>query len=185
MSGGGRPKPVAAAMRWRLEEPQAESDVTPAPPPAHIAPAPADRFGFQSAWLGESMGDWRAHAPPAVTCATQARVTTCSAPPQPLGGGYEARNLTYRFVDGQLARISFRTSVDGFSWVTARLDGRYGRPDSILRDDIQAEALDIPHVQDTWRNGRSTIVLDDPTGDLRTLRVTYSLDALASALPAT
>jgi hypothetical protein len=111
-------------------------------------------------------------------------VTTCSGPLVPLGGGYVARNLTYRFVDGTLARISFRTSIDAFEWVRHRLDTRFGHPASVVRDDIVTESLDFPHVRDTWRNGRSSIVLDDPTRDMATLRVTYTLDALASALPA-
>jgi hypothetical protein len=158
--------------------------MTPAPPPAQASPAPVVRYGFEQAQLGEALAAWRAAAPAGVTCQTAARVTICSAPLTPLGGGYVARNLTYRFVDGQLARISFGASIDAFDWVRHRLDTRFGEPTSVTRDEIHAESLDFPHVRNTWRNARSTIVLDDPTRDMATLRVTYTLDALASALPA-
>jgi hypothetical protein len=43
--------------------------------------------------------------------------------------------------------------------------------------------MEFPHVRDVWSNGRATIVVDDPSQDMATLRVTYTLDSLASALP--
>jgi hypothetical protein len=101
-----------------------------------------------------------------------------------LGGGYVARNLTYRFVNGELARINFHTSVDAFSWVRSRIDTRFGDPGRVVRNDVVADSVAFPHIQDVWRNGRATIVVDDPSRDMSTLRVTYSLDSLASALPA-
>lgn len=153
--------------------------------PAHAAPAPTVRYGFNRSQLGETLAVWRADAPKGVTCQPSGQVTTCSAPLVPLGGGYVARNLTYRFVNGELARISFHASIDAYSWVRHRLDTRFGDPTRIARNDILAESLDFPHVRDVWRNGRATIVLGDPTRDMATLRVTYTLDSLASALPAT
>jgi hypothetical protein len=157
--------------------------MTPALPPSH-PPAPVVRYGFEQAQLGQTLTAWRAAAPSNAACQTAGRVTTCSGPLVPLGGGYVARNLTYRFVGGELARISFSTSIDAFDWVRHRLDTRFGAPTTVTRSDIVAESLDFPHVRDTWRNGRSTIVLDDPIHDMASLRVTYTLDALASALPA-
>jgi hypothetical protein len=150
------------------------------PPPA----AAGGAFGFESASLGEAMAPWRAKAPQARCAPATGRITTCTAPPAPLGGGYLATDLTYQFVDGRLSRIAFRASVDAFSWLRARLDQRFGPPGAVVRDHLVVEQIDLPHVRDTWRNGRSTIVLDDPERDGATLRVTYTLDAAARATTA-
>ena len=155
-----------------------------ATPPAHATPAPIVRYGFDKSQLGETLAAWRAGAPPGIACRAAGQVTTCTAPLVPLGGGYVARNPTYRFVNGELARINFHTSIDAFSWVRRRIDTRFGDPDRVVRNDIAADSMDFPHVRDVWRNGRATIVLDDPSPDMATLRVTYTLDSLASALPA-
>jgi hypothetical protein len=155
-----------------------------ATPPAHATPAPIVRYGFNKSQLGESLAAWRAEAPADVACRAAGQVTTCTAPLLPLGGGYVARNLTYRFVNGELARINFHTSVDAFSWVRSRIDTRFGDPGRVVRNDVVADSVAFPHIQDVWRNGRATIVVDDPSRDMSTLRVTYSLDSLASALPA-
>ena len=182
MARGSRIRRAGADLTEAFEGLTSDA-VTPAPPPPEAAPVV--RYGFEHAQLGESLATWRATASRDVACQRAGRVTTCSGPLVPLGGGYVARNLTYRFVDGKLARISFRTSVDAFNWVRHRLDTRFGDPARVARNDILADSLDFPHVRDTWRDGRSTIVLDDPTRDMATLKVTYTLDALASALPAT
>ena len=155
-----------------------------ATPPAQAAPAPVVRYGFGEARLGESLAAWRAKAPATAVCRTTGEFTRCAAPLVPLGGGYGARDLTYGFVNGRLARITFRASIDGFSQVRHRLDTRFGEPTRVVRNEIVAESLDFPHVRDVWRNGRATIVLDDPARDMASLRVTYTLDSLASALPA-
>ncbi|HEY2050596.1 MAG TPA: hypothetical protein VGH03_14735 [Caulobacteraceae bacterium] len=153
-------------------------------PPAHATPAPVVRYGFNKSQLGETLTVWRSSAPAGVTCSAAGAVTTCTAPLVPLGGGYVARNLTYRFVNGELARINFHTSIDAFSWVRSRIDTRFGDPARVVRNNIAADSVDFPHVRDVWRNGRSTIMVDDPSPDMSTLRVTYTLDSLASALPA-
>jgi len=98
-----------------------------------------------------------------------------------LDGGYGARELGYVFVDGRLARISFKTSIDGFAYVTAKLKKASGAPDAIVRDTVGASAR--PHVLMTWRNGRSTIVLSDPLPDFSHLGVNFTLDALSNRLP--
>jgi len=150
------------------------------PPPA----AAGGAFGFESASLGEMLTDWRAKAP-AATCAPDGGgVTVCRAPPTPLGGGYLAQDLTYRFVGGRLTTISLRASVDAFSWLRARLDERFGQPVAVARDDLVVEQIRLPHVRDMWRKGGSTIVLDDPNPDGVTLRVTYSMTPAARPAPA-
>jgi hypothetical protein len=156
-----------------------------ATPPAHAAPAPAPivRYAFNQSQLGETLAVWRESAPPGAACSPAGEVTTCRAPLVPLGGGYVARNLTFRFVNGELARINLHTSIDAFSWVMNRIDTRFGGPTRIVRNDIAADSMEFPHVRDVWSNGRATIVVDDPSQDMATLRVTYTLDSLASALP--
>lgn len=151
--------------------------------PALAAPAPVVRYGFDQFHLGETLAAWRADAPKDAACVASAQLTTCTAPLSPLGGGYMARNLTYRFVNGELARINFHTSIDAYSWVRSRIDKRFGEPTRAVRNDIVADSLNFPHVRNVWRNGRSTIVVDDPARDMATLRVTYTLDSVASALP--
>ncbi|HEY1927420.1 MAG TPA: hypothetical protein VGG92_08145 [Caulobacteraceae bacterium] len=155
-----------------------------ATPPAHAAPAPIVRYAFNQSQLGESLAAWRASAPTGAACSAAGQVTTCTAPLVPLGGGYVARNLTFRFVNGELARINFHTSIDAFSWVMHRIDTRFGEPSRIVRNDIAADSMAFPHVRDVWSNGRATIVVDDPSHDMASLRVTYTLNSLASALPA-
>jgi hypothetical protein len=150
------------------------------PPPAHAGGA----FGFETASLGEALAHWRAQSPSARCAPPVGRVVVCTAPPTPLGGGYLTQDLTYQFVDGRLSRIAFRASVDAFSWLRARLDQRFGPPGKVVRDDLVVEQIDLPRVRDTWRNGRSTIELDDPERDGATLRVTYALGATAKAPPA-
>jgi hypothetical protein len=154
-----------------------------ATPPAHAAPAPIVRYAFNQSQLGETLSVWRSSAPAGAACGAAGKVTTCTAPLVPLGGGYVARNLTFRFVNGELARINFHTSIDAYSWVMRRIDTRFGEPAHILRNDIAADSMEFPHVRDVWSNGRATIVVDDPSQDMATLRVTYTLDSLASALP--
>lgn len=159
----------------------------PVPPPAAVAAAPAappasPRYGFDQAWLGESLADWRASRPARATAAcpavpAQPSLVVCRGPDVDVGGGFAARELSYVFVDGRLARISFRTSIDGFDYVTAALKKTVSAPAAIVRDSLGR--TDRPHVAITWRNGHSTIMLSDPTPDAAHLSVRFTLDALA------
>lgn len=160
----------------------------PAPPPAASASAatlPARRYGFGDAWLGESLAEWLEVAPASVgvPCASSAHdpsVQTCRRADLDLGAGYGARELSCTFVDGRLARIAFRTSIDGFAHVTAALKAKDGAPDRVVRDTLGRTGR--PHVLMTWRNGRSTIELSDPLADTVHLGVRLTLDADASRL---
>ncbi len=88
-----------------------------------------------------------------------------------------ARDPTYTFANGRLAKISFHSSIDGFAYATASLKHRFGLPNAIVRDRIiAADGLNCAHVGITWRNGRSTITLNDPTPDAAHLEVTMRLD---------
>ncbi len=155
----------------------------PTPPAAASAlnPAPALRYGFADAWLGETLAEWRASRPARANaaCGTGGgpAVLVCRGAEADLGGGYAARELSYVFVDGRLARISFRTSIDGFAYVTAALKKDFSAPSQVVRDSQGPAGR--PHVSMTWRNGRSTIVLSDPVADAVHLSVRFTLDALA------
>ncbi len=162
----------------------------PAPPPVAAPLArPAATYGFQDAQLGETLADWRRGGDRAGPCQPvkgALSATLCAARPAPLGGRQIAHDLTYEFVGGRLARIRFLTSIDAYDRVRARLDGRFGPPVNIVRDAIKIDqSFETPHLKAYWRNGRSTIVVNDPERDGRSLSVTYSLDALSSNLPKT
>ena len=153
----------------------------PAAAAAVSTPAPGSRYGFADAWLGETLAEWRASRPVrAKAPCTEAKaldVLVCRGVDADLGGGYAARDLSYAFVAGRLARISFRTSIDGFDHVTAVLKKASGAPERIVRDTLGPTGR--PHVSMIWRNGRSTIVLSDPMADAVNLSVHFTLDALA------
>ncbi len=90
----------------------------------------------------------------------------------PIGGGFLARDLTFRFTRGRLTGVSFRSSIDGYAFAMALLKTRFGPPRSILRDGItDADGLSRAHVEAIWRNGRSEITLDDPVRDTAQLGV--------------
>jgi hypothetical protein len=163
---------------------------TPAPPPhaaaAAFAPASVPRYGFADAWMGMTLDQWRSSRPARakVLCGGAPRdpaAVICRGADTELGGGYGARDLSYVFVDDRLARISFRTSIDGFAFVTSALKRSSGPPDQIMRDSTGAAGR--PHVSMVWRNGRSTIVLSDPLPDFSHLSVNFTLDSLANRLP--
>jgi hypothetical protein len=149
--------------------------------------APASRsetivYGFAGADLGDAVNLWRATAPGrAAACAPAspaAEILVCHGGDIPLGGGFMARDPTYTFTNGRLSKITFRSSIDGFGFAMASLKHRFGPPTVIARDRIVvADGLNRAHVGITWRNGRSTITLNDPTADAAHLEVDMRLDA--------
>jgi hypothetical protein len=162
--------------------------MTPAPPPdpaAFAVAAPQVRYGFADAWLAESLADWRASRPDRARADCRPgggpRVVVCRGADQPLGATYAARDLTFVFIDDRLAQIRFRTSIDGFDFVTAALKRAAGLPDRIDRDTLGSTGR--PHLSMIWRNGRSTIVLDDPLAGAVNLGVRLTVDALAAEVP--
>ena len=146
------------------------------PPALQPPPAAARPFGLGDARIGMDLAAFRAR--PGVACGPgrSAGVTVCHGPDLPLGGGYFARDLDYRFVGGTLAQIRFRSSVDAFSWVTARLKTDDGQPTAIVRDSVAHAGERVPHVTMTWRNGRSTIALSDPVQSMIQLGVSITRD---------
>src|SRR5579875_2689790 len=98
------------------------------PPPASSTTS-APIYGFGGSEIGETLASWRAAKPPRVSivCAQETRnavAETCRGADIALGGGFFARNVDYTFVDGRLARIAFRSSIDAFDYVTAALKRR-------------------------------------------------------------
>jgi hypothetical protein len=149
-----------------------------AQPPALQPPTSADTrpFGLGDARIGMDLTAFRTR--PGIACrpGQKPAVTVCRGPDLPLGGGYFARELDYRFVGGRLARIRFRSSVDAFSWVTARLKKDDGQPTRIVRDELSHRGRRLPHVTMTWTNGRSTIALSDPVQGMMQLGVSITRD---------
>jgi hypothetical protein len=157
----------------------------PTPSPADHSTAPVStaeaRYGFAGVAIGATMTDLHNVRPKASCTPEKSGVVDCIAPDQPLGGGYFARDLSYRFVEGRLAQIRFKSSIDGFAFVVARLRHDFGAPADIRRDNVRLYGLTFPHVAFTWRNGRSTIQMSDPV-TLRQLAVTITIDTQKSRL---
>ena len=154
-------------------------------PSVHPAPSPgaAQPFGLGEERIGMDMTAFASQ--PKVSCAPgkAADVTVCHGPDRQLGGGYFARDLTYRFVGGRLAQIRFSSSIDAFSWVTAQLKKDDGQPSAIARDiAVLKGGATLPHMLVTWKNGRSTIALSDPVQPPTQLSVSITRDAAAAEL---
>lgn len=151
-------------------------------PPPSAAQPPGQAFGLADARIGMDLAAFRSR--PGIACAPGQKpgVTACRGPDLPLGGGYFARDLDYRFVGGKLVRIRFRSSVDAFSWVTARLKKDDGQPSAITRDTFPHAGRAVPHVAMTWANGRSTIALSDPIQSMIQLGVSITRDGAAAQL---
>ena len=161
--------------------------------PAAVSPSPPATFagtayGLAGASLGEPASAWRSttsgRAAACLAGAARDQILVCRGDDIAIGGGFRAREPSYTFVNGRLSKIEFRTSIDGFSYAMALLKHRFGAPKTIVRDRIVvADGLDRAHVAVTWRNGRSTITLSDPTLDAAHLQVNMRLDALPRSRP--
>jgi hypothetical protein len=156
---------------------------TPPPaPPSPPAAVQAQPFGLGQARIGMDLAAFRARAGIACSAGKALAVTVCRGPDLALGGKYFAREPTYRFLNGRLAQIRFHSSIDAFSWVTARLKKDDGQPSAIRRDTVRLQGVDLPHVLMTWKNGRSTITLNDPVETISQLDVSITRDAAAAQL---
>lgn len=133
-------------------------------------------YGFGGVSIRDDMAKLRRARPKAACSPPVGEITDCRAPDQSLGGAYFARDLTYRFVGGRLKQIRFRSSIDGFAFVVARLRRDFGAPSEVRRDDVRLRGRDLPHVAFAWRNGRSTIQLSDPDPDPMRLTVLITAD---------
>ncbi len=168
-----------------LGPPPSSSSIASAPQTAN-AIAPARRFGLGGADLGMPLKTWRSASAvnEAASCAGAAsgRLQICHGAPMTLGS-YTTRDLSYAFIDGRLAQISFRLSIDGFDDVTGALRRHFGDPQRIVRDEVRvSDGLRLPHVLMVWRNGRSTITLSDPGSSGSALLVRLVVDQEAKPL---
>ena len=153
---------------------------------APLPPAASVPFGFEKAALGETLAGWRRSVGGSASCAPRSSgdgVVVCGMAPVALGGDRTAPDVAFTFVNGRLARIRFRTSINAYDRVRARLDSRYGAPRPVTYGQIRIEhSIETPHVRAVWHNDRSTIVINDPDAEGTTLKVTYTLDRLVGAL---
>src|ERR1700761_676964 len=102
--------------------------------------------------MGADLADLHRIRPKAICAPGNAGVVDCVATDQPLGGGYFARDLHYRFIDGRLAQIRFKSSIDGFAFVVAKLKHDFGAPAGLRRDVVRLYGYAFDHVAFTWRN---------------------------------
>jgi hypothetical protein len=141
---------------------------------------------FSGAIMGMDLQAWRmsSMARALATCTPdtpRAALRTCRVADRPISHGFQARDLTYVFVDDRLARIAFRTSIDGFADTMAFLKTNFGQPAVIKRDETTVDGgISRPHVEIDWRNGRSTIRLSDPVRNAVDLSVQFTLDSEAA-----
>ncbi len=160
--------------------------VRPTPTSAQVSSLP---FGFAGGDLGETLAAWRDARPSRHLSACKPDgqrpgLTVCKGSDAPLGGGFFAHQLTYTFLNGRLAGISFRSSIDAFDFVTAALKHNFSLPDEVVRDRISdSHRASRFHVRMRWRNGRSTITLNDPIPNATQLQVSFTLDAAEKQLP--
>ncbi len=156
-----------------------------ATPLAAIAAQPlpvrfSDRpMGFDGAWLGMSLAQWRAIPPPpqarsrcqaaaggAASCDYDTRYGTVVLPAAyDLAGAYLARDPHYLFRSGALAEIRFRTSIDAYDPVTAMLTRRFGPATRLVRSQGPTPYGFIQHkVVATWTRPDGVVTLTDPSG---------------------
>jgi hypothetical protein len=77
---------------------------------------------------------------------------------------YFARTPLYEFVGGKLSKIAFRTSIDAFNDLMARLQSRYGPVNQTVRDEVNLrDDLRVPGVKEIWRRSDGMIDIDDPS----------------------
>lgn len=157
-----------------------------APPPPAGGP-----LEFDGAKLGMSLQQWKALPPPSPDpratpiCeagAGAAPVTACSyaarfgayelPEPAPLAGRFLARKQTYRFVGGALTCIEYRSSIDAFDVLVAKLKAQYGRPSRIVHSPATpAGQLGAPSVEVDWTLPNGQVRLVDPSPDPNRLMV--------------
>jgi hypothetical protein len=143
-------------------------------------------YGFAGVTIGASLADLHSIRPRASCGPDKSGVIDCVVPDQPVGGGYVARDLTYRFIGGRLAQIRFHSSIDSFAVLVARLKHDFGPPADLRRGNVVLYGHTFPHVAFIWRNGRSTIQMNDPaTPAQMAVKITFDADnARLDAAPA-
>lgn len=88
---------------------------------------------------------------------------------------YLVRRPQYDFVNGQLSKIEFHSSINAFNDVMALLDGTYGPATQTLRDSVKVvDGFDMPRVQMIWRRTNGTIQLVDPSSTPAQLVVRFA-----------
>ncbi len=118
----------------------------------------------------------------ALACSYAARYGSFILPePVSLEGHYLARRAAYDFVGGKLACIEFRSSVDAFNVLMARMKAQYGAPTRTMRDSIEAAGVELPRVRVAWDLPAGHVLLTDPSSNPDRLMVQLTVNGGAGA----
>jgi hypothetical protein len=90
----------------------------------------------------------------------------------PLTKTYLARDPTFTFVSGRLAKIEFGSSIDAFDDLVAAFETKFGRASQTIRDQIKTPyGPTLPRVQKIWRLPDGVVRITDPSTRLDQLLV--------------
>ncbi len=102
----------------------------------------------------------------------------------PLTETFLARTPHYTFIDGQLARIEFHTSVNAFNDLDALFTARFGPPVTTVRDNLNiGHGRKLPRVRREWRNAGTAVWIVDPSERPDQLIVRYGAVDVGHLLP--
>lgn len=151
----------------------------PGADPAHVEPVCTDHSANPEYELVATAADRKAGV---VVCAYLGRYGRFTLPQAiVLGPEIQARRLRFTFVKGRLSSIEYRTSVNVYNDLTARLNARYGPTVGVVRDSIKTELGPYPRVRQAWNTPRGRIELTDPVRPVSDMSV--RLSATTDGLP--
>jgi hypothetical protein len=99
--------------------------------------------------------------------------------PVALGPRIVTRRLRFTFEDGRLSAIEYRTSVNAYDDLAARLNTRYGPSARLTRDSVKTSAGAYPRVRRTWQAPDGQIELIDPVAPYTDLSLRLSVPQAA------
>ncbi len=160
--------------QWRSEPfPGAGSAVRPV---CSDQGADAQRLGLQAPAKGAAATE--------MVCTYAFTGADGSREPVPITGGFYARQASYVFHGGRLGEISFTTSPDAFSAMTARIDAQLGQPRETVRDTAHVRGVAFPRVRMRWSGPAGSVTLIDPAADTTLMKLDYQAAAQASTFEA-
>jgi hypothetical protein len=95
--------------------------------------------------------------------------------PVALGPRIVTKRLRFTFEGGRLSAIEYRTSVNVYDDLVARLNARYGPSSRLVRDSVKTSAGDYPRVRRTWQAPDGQIELIDPVAPYTDLSLRLSV----------
>ena len=96
---------------------------------------------------------------------------------------FRARSLRFEFSHGRLAHMGYRTSVDAYNMLTARLDSEFGQPVSTRASSVSLSIATRPGVRQTWRGQGMVVTLVDPVPGTAMLALDFSTDGRDQTSP--